>query len=306
MVIVAISFAYDHARVIAMPNSMFSPQILEIQSLECFLALVQTRSFSKAGEKVRKSQSAVSQQIAKLEGTLQCRLINREKKNSLTENGEILYSYSLKILKLHQEAITQLLNPELSGEIKFGLPEDFATVFLSGILTEFNIKYPNVLVNVECDLTLNLLKRFHKKQFDLVLVKGTSTADFPNEVEIWDEKLVWVSKENTNINISNQSIPLVLSPKPCVYRGSALNSLNEKNLKHRIVYSSPSFVGSTAAVKADMGITVLPQNMIPEGLEEFKHKLLPDLKYTHISFLIKEGAPSSVQSFAEYILARLK
>jgi DNA-binding transcriptional LysR family regulator len=289
-----------------MQNSMFNPQSLDISSLESFLALAQTKSFSKAAEKINKSQSAVSQQIAKLETTLKCHLINREKNNALTEKGEVLYSYASKILKIHQEALNYFINPELKGEIRFGLPEDFATVFLAEILSEFNIKYPNILINVECDLTLHLLKRFHKKQFDLVMVKTTSREEIPCEFEIWDEKLVWVSKENSNIDLFATSLPLVLSPKPCVYRARALEGLVKNGIKHRIVYTSPSFIGSVAAVRADMGITVMPQNMIPEGLEEISSDLLPDLDQTHVSLLLKNNAPSSAISFADYIFKRLK
>ncbi len=291
-----------------MRNPNLNPANIEIQDMQALVGIYHDRSFSKAADKLNKSQSALSQQIAKIENNLGAILVDRDNQNRLTEKGEALYNYSKQILKIHQEAINYFLNPELSGEIRFGLPEDFATLFLPEILMELNLKYPNVHVNVECDLTLNLLKRFHKKHFDLVLVKTTSLDDFPheNEVEIWDEKLVWVSKENTNISICKDNIPLVLSPKPCVYRKRAIESLNEENLSYKLVYTSASFIGSCAAVKADMGITVLPQNMIPEGLQVFEHSLLPDLKNTHISFLLKSDAPSSVKWFANYVLKKLK
>jgi DNA-binding transcriptional LysR family regulator len=285
-----------------MQNPLFSPKILDIQALECFFALAETRNFHKASLLVNKSQSAVSQQISKLEKILGCSLINRDNKNSLTSNGEYLYTYAYKILKLHQEALTHFSNPELSGEINFGLPEDFATVFLSEILRDFKIKYPSVLVNVECDLTVNLLKKFQKNNFDLVLVKTTDEFEIKGNYDFFNEKLVWVSKQDTTIEIKNGVIPLVLSPKPCIYRSRALDSLESKNLKYKITYSSPSFAGATAAVKADIGITVLPEKMIPSGLTIYHNKKLPDLKDTHISILINCNAPESAKSFAQYIV----
>lgn len=288
-----------------MNQSTFSPHILEIQALECLLAIGQTASFSKAAERVHKTQSAVSQKIAKLEDLLKCKLIDRENKNRLTEQGELLYRYANKILALHQEAISHFLAPNIRGEIKFALPEDFATVFLAEILAEFKTSFPNVLVNVECDLTMNILKRFHKKQFDIVLVKSVDREDFPDEIELWEVPLVWVAKKQTAINL-NQAIPLVLSPKPCIYRASALNALEDAGHRYKVTYSSPSFIGATAAVKADMGLTVLPQNMIPAGLEQIKHPALPRLANVHVSFLIKEGSPSSVHAFAEYLLSKLR
>mgnify|MGYP001164109814 CR=1 FL=1 len=103
-----------------MENSLFSSKVLDIHALECFFALAETKNFNKAGLLINKSQSAVSQQISKLENILGCTLINRDKRNSLTNNGEYLYGYAYKILKLHQEAVTHFSNPELSGEINFG------------------------------------------------------------------------------------------------------------------------------------------------------------------------------------------
>lgn len=289
-----------------MTNSLFTSKILDIQALEAFFALAETKNFNKAGLLINKSQSAVSQQISKLENILACSLINRDKKNSLTSSGELLYSYAHKILKLHQEAVTHFTNPELRGEINFGLPEDFATVFLSDILRDFRIKYPNVFVNVDCELTINLLKKFQKNNFDLVLVKTTNEFDIKGNYDLFKEKLVWVSKQDTTINIDNESIPLVLSPKPCIYRSRALDSLDSKNLKYRITYSSPSFAGATAAVKADIGLTVLPEKMIPSGLARYKNRKLPDLKDTHISILINSKAPDSAKSFAEYIVQAMQ
>lgn len=246
-----------------MSKSLKKPCNIEIEDLRALIALSESSNFSKAAEKLNKSQSALSQQIAKLETNLGNILINRDEQNKLTMQGEVLLAYAQQIIKIHHEALNYFINPELKGEIKFGLPEDFATVFLADILAELNLKYPHVHVNVECDMTLNLLKRFRKNEFDLVLVKTTSLDDFPieNEVDIWDEKLVWVSKENTNLKITKENMPLVLAPKPCVYRARALDSLKDIDVNYKVVYTSPSFIGSCAAVKADMGITVLPQNI---------------------------------------------
>lgn len=291
-----------------MNYSWVDPHNIEIQDMSSFLVLSQEKSFSKAAAVLNKSQSALSQQIAKLEKNLNVKLVDREHHNQLTEQGEVLLAYAKQILKIHQEAINHFLQPELCGDIKFGLPEDFATLYLADILSELNIQYPSVHINVECDLTLNLLKRFKKNEFDLVLVKTTSIDDFPkeNELDIWNEKLEWVCKENSRLRLDNQEIPLVLSPKPCVYRKRALDSLNEQELKYKVVYTSPSFVGACAAVKADMGITVLPRKMIPEGLKICKAANLPDLKSIHISFLLKDQVPNSVRWFADYVLTKLR
>jgi hypothetical protein len=54
-----------------------------------------------------------------------------------------------------------------------------------------------------------------------------------------------------------------------------------------------------------MGITVLPLNMVPSGLDIYRDKSLPDLEDTHITLLTKENAKKSVKSFADYVLKQL-
>ena len=279
---------------------------LEISSLQCFIALAEHTSFTQAANRINITQSAISQQIAKLEKQLKTQLFHRGRTNTLTHSGEILLTYAKEILRLEQEAIDYFKEPELEGEIRFGLPEDFATVFLHKVLSDFSASHPRISVSVECDLTLNLLNSFKKKQFDLVLVKLYDQNDFPNGVEIWSEKLVWVAAHNyTHKNKAGAKLPLVLSPKPCVYRARALEALDRANTPWKIVYSSPSFAGATAAVKAGMGITVLPLNMVPSGLDIYRDKSLPDLEDTHITLLSKENATKSVKSFADYVLKQL-
>ena len=277
---------------------------LEIGNLKCFIAVAEEGSFTKAANKINITQSALSQQVSRLEKNLKVQLLNRSKNNTLTDTGEQLLRYAKQIVKLEQEALDYFLEPELEGELSFGLPEDFATLFLQDILADFIFHHPRISVKVECDLTLNLLAGFKKNKFDLVLVKLDDLSDFPNGVEIRSEKLVWVAAKDFQ-QASSGALPLVLSPKPCVYRARALKALNEKNIKSKIVYSSQSYIGSNAAVKAGLGITVLPKNMIPEGLYEFKSSKLPALEDTHIALLTNGSNSKALQSFANYVSEKL-
>lgn len=149
-------------------------------TLQCFIAVAETGSFTKAAERVGRTQSAISQQMTKLENLLGKSLLLRGKTFALTPEGEIFLGYARQIFALHREAMDRFKEPELEGEVRFGLPENFATVYLSEVLAEFSRIHPRILLNIECDLTLNLFERFKKKQFDLVLVKMNRPEDFPN------------------------------------------------------------------------------------------------------------------------------
>lgn len=277
-------------------------------TLECFIAVAETGSFTRAADKVSRTQSAVSQQITKLEGLISKQLFIRSRHLSLTSEGEILLSYAKKIVQLNRDAMDRFKHPELQGEVRFGLPEDFASVFLSDVLTEYASLHPRIMLNVECDLTLNLFARFKNKEFDLVLVKMNRPEDFPNGMDVWSEALEWVgNKDILHIEDGDQPVPLVLSPQPCVYRARAIHSLESLNKKWRIVFSSHSYTGTVAAVKAGMGITVLPRNMVPDELQIIRtNSNLPNLDDTHISLLKHHDKNLAVNSFEKFVVERLK
>lgn len=275
-------------------------------TLRCFLAIVETGSFTKASHKMKRTQSAITQQIGNLEKTLGKRLFDRGKQIRLTRDGELFLSYANKILALYLEVFDRFKHPELKGEIRFGVPEDFATMFLSDVLVDFSRIHPRILLNVECDLTLNLFDRFKKNAFDMVLVKMSRPEDFPNGVEVWSEPLEWIGKNtHTKALEKHTPVPLVLSPQPCVYRSIAIESLEKAGIRWRIVFTSPSYAGIIAAVKAGMGITVLPRTMIPNTLEVICEEFLPFLPDIHVSLLKQTDQNECLQSLEDFLIKKL-
>lgn len=278
---------------------------LDFTSLECFLAVYETKSFSKAAKKLNRTQSAVSQKIGHLENFLSTKLFFRDSKISLTGTGKKLLPYANSMIKLNQEIIDSFKEPELAGNLRFGVPEDFATFYLSNALAEFTKMHPMIKLHIECDLTLNLLDKFKKGKFDLILLKTANKDYLANSFNIWKEKLVWVGTDTNYDYKENKVVNLVLSPEPCVYRKRALEALKKQKLKTDIVFSSQSYINSIAAVKAGLGITVLPKNMVPEGLQIIKSLKLPNLKDTHATLLIKDNSFKPSVSFSEFIIKQL-
>lgn len=276
-------------------------------TLECFLAAADAGSFTRAADRMRRTQSALSQQIAKLETQLGKTLFTRGKTLTLTPDGEIFLGYAKQIVTLQHEALDRFREPELEGDVRFGLPEDFASVFLSDVLAQFSRLHPRILLHIECDLTLNLFDRFKKREFDLVLVKMSRPEDFPNGIDVWSETLEWVGQDHFFARNKNDPVPLVLSPQPCVYRARAITSLEQAKRKWHIVFSSPSFAGTVAAVRAGMGVTVLPRNMVPHALGIVrKENGAPPLDDTHISLLKHDNTNMAVNSFEQFVIDELQ
>ena len=273
-------------------------------ALQCFIAVAETGSFTRAAERVGRTQSAISQQISKMESLLGKVLLVRGKAFTLTPEGEVFLGYARRIFALHREALDRFKEPELEGEVRFGLPENFASVYLSEILADFLRIHPRILLNIECDLTLTLFERFKKKEFDLVLVKMNRPEDFPNGLDVWSEPLKWVG--DLSLIDPAKPVPLILAPQPCVYRASAVKSLERASRSWRLVFSSPSYAGAVAAVRAGMGISVMPQTMIPDDLQAIDAAVLPKLADTHISLIKHVANNAAVNTLEEFVLRRLK
>ena len=280
---------------------------LDTITLQCFLAVAETQSFTKAASRVGRTQSAISQQIAKLENLIEKQLITRGRELSLTPDGELFLGYAKRIYELHRESLDRFKMPELQGELRFGLPEDFASMMLSDILVEFSRLHPRVMLNVECDLTLNLIERFHHNEFDLILIKTNDKNQISQAVNVWNEPVEWVGKkELLPVLHDKATIPLILSPAPCVYRVNVIESLNQHHLKWRLAFSSPSYAGKMAAVRAGLGITAIQRSMIPNYLDRLDDYFLPSLKDIHASLIKKKGGNKAIESLEFFIMDKLK
>lgn len=280
---------------------------LDTVTLQCFLAVADTGSFTKAADRVGRTQSAVSQQIAKLEKLTGKCLFHRGKELSITTDGEIFLGYAKQIYLLHRESLDRFKKPELQGEIRFGLPEDFATVILSDVLVDFSRLHPRILLNVECDLTINVLEGFKAGKFDLILIKSAPPKTFIEQTTLWTEPVKWIGKPELLPELNhNMVVPLVLSPSPCVYRESAIQALEKAGIKWRLAYTSLSYAGKMAAVKAGLGITIIQETMIPDYLKKLENKILPPLADIPIALLKKQNCNTAIESLEYFLLKKLR
>jgi DNA-binding transcriptional LysR family regulator len=276
---------------------------IDTVSVQCFIAAAEGGSFTKAAEKVGRTQSAVSQQIAKLENILGKILFKRGKVLEMTAEGEVFFNYSKQILKLHREAIDHFKEPDLKGEVRFGIPDTFASAFLYEVLSEFILVHPNISLHIESDLTLNLFESFKKNKLDLVLLKMKCPEEFEFGADISSDRLCWVGDKNLIKN--GEPIPLVLSPKPCVYRTSAIDALKSRNLKWEVAFSSHSHASIVAAVRAGIGLTILPQKMVPKELTIAQHNSLPKLGNSFVSLLKSTDDNPAINSFEKFVIKHL-
>lgn len=274
------------------------PLPFDLDLLRTFVAIVDNGSFTRAAQRLSLTQSTVSLQIKRLEDGLARRLFDRDGRDlQLTPEGEILLTYARQILQLGAEALSRLRETDVSGVVRLGTPEDFATTHLSEVLACFARTHPQVALQVQCDFTVNLLADFAKGRYDLILFKREPQGP-SGGTKVWREVLDWVASPRLVTEIEGP-IPLILAPAPDVYRKRALSALDAAGRDWRIVYTSPSLAGLQAAVQAGLGVTVLPTEMIPADMVSVSARLqLPKLPDTEI---VLYRAPGHVTPAAELL-----
>jgi DNA-binding transcriptional LysR family regulator len=119
--------------------------------METFLAVAEERSFSRAAARLHRTQPAVSQAIAKLEGELGEVLFERSSRDgTLTDAGEVLREYAAKLLNLRNEAAGALteLRELHSGRLNLAANE-YTCLYLLPLLDEFRRQNPRIKVAVQ-------------------------------------------------------------------------------------------------------------------------------------------------------------
>ena len=135
-----------------------------IEHYRIFNAVADTKSFSKAAEKLYMTQSAVSQAIKQFETTIDMILFKRTARGvELTEAGDILYKYTKSAMELLETGISKVesLKTLDDGELKIGASDTISSYYLLPRLEMFHKLYPNIkikIINRVTSETIELLK----------------------------------------------------------------------------------------------------------------------------------------------------
>lgn len=238
---------------------------MDIDLLRNFAAIADSGVMSRAAEQVGRTQAALSQQIKRLEMTVQQTLLIRTGRGvTLTLHGERLLAHAQKILRTHDEAVAELMGESLSGNLRFGCPDDYAQVFLPPLLQSFARQHPQVLIEVVCGPTPRLLERLKDHVLDIAIV---SLPDNPQQDQfLRREPFVWVgSKGGDAVNLD--PLQLALSDLDTLDHQAATSTLDRAGRKYRIAYASGSVAGLSAVVRSGQAIAVLTRTAVPPDLQ---------------------------------------
>lgn len=232
--------------------------MLDLELLRSFVSVVDSGGFTRASERVHRTQSTVSQQIKRLEDDFGCILLNRAGKTvTATEDGERLLSYARRILTLAEEARDVLARPASEGAVRLGIPEDFAAYRLTQLLGSFARSRPGLRLDVRADQSKYLRRDIERGDIDLALIKRD--AGEKGGIAVWPERVHWVTSKKNPVDVKAQSLPLVFFVAGCLYRTRAIHAIEAGGRNWHMAYTSSSLSGIQAAVAAGLGLSILPQ-----------------------------------------------
>jgi DNA-binding transcriptional LysR family regulator len=235
--------------------------MLDLELLRSFVSVVDAGGFTRAGERVHRTQSTVSQQIKRLEEDLGQTLLHRDGKDVRpTEAGERLLSYARRLLSLAEEARDVIQQPGSEGAIRLGIPEDFAAYRLTKLLGAFARSHPGLRLDVRADQSTYLKRDLERGDLDLALFKRAAGAK--DAIAVWSERVHWVTSKSHPVNTDVTSVPLIGFPLGCIYRAGAIHALESAGRAWHMAYTSSSLAGIQAAVAAGMGLSILSEMAI--------------------------------------------
>ncbi|HEX6703407.1 MAG TPA: LysR family transcriptional regulator [Albitalea sp.] len=237
---------------------------LQIDWLRAFVAVVDAGSLTAAAPLVHRSQSALSMQLKKLEDAVGGEVLARGPRHlALTPTGTELLRHARALLAAHQDALTALHGPEVSGRVSLGVPDDYAGPYLTPVLRSFASRHAGVEITLVCEQSTALIPKVGRGELDLAVV----SRDRPQRGELlFREPLAWVGAPPHD-TWRRDPLPVAVYEAGSRARQAALAALAAHRRRHRIVYNSSSLAGHIAAVESGLAVAVLTRCSVPPGLQ---------------------------------------
>ena len=257
--------------------------MLNLDEIQTFQAVATSGNFTVAAENLHVTQSTISHQIKRLEERIGQKLFNRTTRSvELTLAGEHFLPYAEKLVEMSKAAEQSLSVDGMTGEVRIGVPEEFAYRNLTELLKRFRLHYPNVVLAIEVGVGSTLSEKLASGGLDLIIVKEAPGS----ESSIKKEPLVWVGRKEL---LALETLPFAFYPGSCVFRRVAIEALQSQDIPYSVILISASLEALRIAADAGTVITVTTQSECPKKLllDSQQHKLpeLPDMGYQ-----IKSGA----------------
>ncbi|MGB7728045.1 MAG: LysR family transcriptional regulator [Candidatus Acidiferrum sp.] len=256
---------------------------MDFDQLTTFVQVAKLKSFSKAGQKVFRSQSAVSAQIRQLEQAYHAKLLDRSAKSvELTPAGEVLFEFAERLLRLRDESMQVVADRGnvVQGPVAFGANEATCLYLLPDILSEFQRRYPLVHISIYRNFSHKILQRLEDGSLDLGIV--TLPLKSPNlkmHIINRDRLRFFVSSKNplaqrSHVTLDEIAAAPLIFPKTGYTRQVLDKLFRPHRSRLRITMELPSIGMIKTFVAADVGISIISESFARDQVKTGDVKLL--------------------------------
>ncbi|MBS97583.1 MAG: LysR family transcriptional regulator [Oceanospirillaceae bacterium] len=272
---------------------------LPIPLLRTFVVVADTLNLTTAANLLHRAPSTISMQINRLEDLVTTQLLQRGQYGvRLTVAGEHLNTHAQQLLAMHDRILGGFQNADITGKVRLGTHDLYITRALTPLLESYKLCYPEAQLEVICDHRPGYLASLvEDHRLDIALVEMPALSD--GGLRMSQDRLVWVRGEHHPLQ-PDEPIPLAMFPDGCFYRESAIKAMQRRGLPYRVTFTSHSRAGVLAAVRAGLGIGVLPLMALEPGLQVIEEDL-PPLPQTEATLFMAEKANAATSRLAQTI-----
>lgn len=241
---------------------------LESELLRTFLAVADAGNLTRAADTVRRTQSAVSMQLKRLEELIGLPLFERHSRGVvLTAHGRRLVDNARRIVALLDHTAAAMRQPALGGSVRIGVSEEYINSTLPRALGAFAAIHPDVEITVHQGTSMSNLAALEAGEIDIAVVFEPGGKS-RNEVLMIDPT-VWVTSSQHPIH---ERQPLPIATYTYVEGGwcddLAMRNLKQRKIESRIAFVSRTTSGLIAAVISGLAVAPLSRSVIPPGCRE--------------------------------------
>lgn len=242
---------------------------MDFDQLITFLEVVRQGSFSRAGDKVFRSQSAVSAQIRQLERECGDRLLDRSSKTvKLTPAGQVFHEYALRIKALREESLMAVADHGRTprGTLLVGANEATCLYVLPDVFAEYCHRYPDVHISIYRNFTYKIVEKMENGSVDVaVLSLPVQSPSLKIQTIFRDKLMLMVSSKNPLAKLKSASVreivkhPLLL-PKTGHTRRLFDKLFREYSNELKVRMELPSIGMIKSFVAADLGVSLISKS----------------------------------------------
>jgi DNA-binding transcriptional LysR family regulator len=256
---------------------------MDLDNLKTFIEVARLASFSRAAEKVLRSQPAVSAQIRQLEQEYGQRLLDRSAKSvRLTPAGEVVFNYANQLLALQARSLQAVAEQDgvRSGTLSIGANEGTFLYVLPKVLAKYHKQFPKVKISVYRSFTHKVAEKVEEGTVDLgVLTMPVKSPSLEVLPVFRDRILLMVGPASPLFKKKSATLEELAAQPIILPKTGSIRKIMEKQLRPyrdnlNVTMELTSVVMIKRFVRAGFGVSLICRNFAAENVRRDEVRLL--------------------------------